>query len=151
MAKFIKYGETIEGDSIGIQVRKWVPSTIVFLASVKKRMFRYSSSRNSTAIIQKEHVVSDDPEVVEATKGFHRNIGDELECFGMKVYVDSNRKIKTESDEGATHTHGAIFATTDKHTIATISTPLACLQKAIADKEQQELAIQKQKQICEES
>lgn len=150
MTKFIKQGETIEGDSIEIQVRKWVPSTIVFLASVKKRMFRYSSSRNSTAIIQKNHVVSDDPEVAEATKDYHRNVGDVLECYGMKVYVDSNRKIKTESEEGATHTHGAIFATTDKHTIATISIPLACLQKAIAVKDQQELEKEKQKQICEE-
>lgn len=145
MAKFIRQGETIEGDSVGIQVRKWVPTTIVFLAAVKKRMFRYSSSRNSSAVVIKPHLVSDDPEVVAATANYHRVIGDELECSGMKVYVDCNRRIRVESEEGATHTHGAIFATTDKHTIATISTPLACLQKAIADKERREEALIQEK------
>lgn len=146
MAKFIKEGDTIEGDSVGIQVRKWVPSTIVFLACVKKRMFRYSSSRNSSAVVKKTHVVANDPEIVAATASFHRITGDELECSGMKVYVDSLRKIKVKSDEGVTHTHGAIFATTDEHTIATISTPLSCLQKAIADKEREEAALLVDKQ-----
>lgn len=141
MAKFIKPGETIEGDSVGIQVRKWVPGSIVFLAAVKKRMFRYSSSRNSFAVVNKVHPISGDPEIAAATVNYHRNVGDELECFGMKVYIDCNRRIKVESDEGATHTHGAIFATTDKHTIASISTPLACLQKAIADKERRDAAL----------
>lgn len=141
MAKFIKEGDTIEGDSVGIQVRKWVPSTVVFLASVKKRMFRYSSSRNSSAVVKKTHIVANDPEIVAATESFHRTAGDELECSGMKVYVDSVRKIKVKSDEGATHTHGAIFATTDKHTIATISTPLSCLQKVIANREREEVAL----------
>lgn len=141
MAKFIKQGDTIEGDSVGIQVRKWTPSTLVFFPPVKKRLFRYSSSRNSSAIVNKVHIVADDPEIIEATKDYHRCAGDELECFGMKVYVDSPRKIRVVSDEGATHTHGAIFATTEKHTIATISTPLSCLQKAIAEKEQDEIAM----------
>lgn len=146
MTKFIKQGETIEGDSVGIKVRKWVPATMVFLAAVKKRMFRYSSSRNSSAVVIKTHLVPDDPEIVSATESYHRNVGDELECFGLKVYIDCNRRIKVESDEGATHTHGAIFATTDKHTIATISTPLACLQKAIADKERKESVLIEEKQ-----
>ena len=141
MAKFIKPGETIEGDSVGIQVRKWVPGSIVFLAAVKKRMYRYSSSRNSSAIVCKERLISGDPEIASATANYHRNVGDELECFGMKVYMDCNRRIKVESDEGASHTHGAIFATTDKHTIASISTPLACLQKAISDKERKDAVV----------
>ena len=103
-------------------------------------MFRYSSSRNSAAVVKKTHIVADDSDVKIATKDYHRNVGDELECSGMKVYVDCVRRIKTESDEGATHTHGAIFATTNNHTIAMISTPLACLLKAIAVKEEQEKA-----------
>lgn len=150
MAQYIKHGETIEGDSIGIQVRKWVPSTIVYLASVKKRMYRYSSSRNSWAVVRATHVVENDDDVKKATENFHRNVGDELDCFGMKVYVDCNRRIKTESDEGASHTHGAIFATTSNHTIATIATPLACLQKAIANKEQQEIAVNENNMIGKE-
>ena len=140
MAKFIKPGDTVEGDSVGIQVRKWVPGSIVFLAAVKKRMFRDASSRNSSAVVKKTHLVSDDPDVVKDTMNYHRNVGDELECFGMKVYVDCNRRIKVVPNEGATHTHGALFATTDKHTIATVSTPIACLQKIIAEKEREELA-----------
>ena len=43
MGTFIEYGETIEGDSVDIQVRKWVPGSIVKLAAVKKNMYRYSS------------------------------------------------------------------------------------------------------------
>lgn len=143
MAKYIKAGDTIEGDSVGIRVRKWTPATIVDVPSVKKKMYRYSSSRNSSAIVKESHEVSEDPDVVLATQDYHREIGDELECSGMKVYVDSKRKIKVESREGATHTHGALYATTDKHTIATISTPLANLQKAIAEQESAEMAIKK--------
>lgn len=41
MATFIEYGETIEGDSVDIQVRKWVPGSIVKLAAVKKNMYNY--------------------------------------------------------------------------------------------------------------
>lgn len=142
MAKYIKAGDTIEGDSIGIRVRKWTPATIVDVPSVKKKMYRYSSSRNSTAEVKESHEVTKDPEIVAATQGYHREVGDKIECWGMKVYVDSKRKIKVESKEGATHTHGAIYATTDKHTIATISTPLANLLKAIEELESAEIALQ---------
>lgn len=135
MATYIKYGETIEGDAVDIQVRKWTPGTIVDLPSVKKKMYRYSSDRNSQAIVKKAHIVSDDPEIIEATKDYHRGIGDTLSCDGMKVYIDSFKQIKVKPDEGASHRHGANFASTSNHTIATISTPLVCLQKAIAEKD----------------
>lgn len=141
MAKFISQGDTIEGDSVGIQVRKWTPSALVFFSPVKKRMYRYSSSRNSSAVIKKVHIVANDPEIIKATKDYHRGVGDELECSGMKVYVDCPRRVKVVSDEGATHTHGAIFVTTDKHTVAMISVPLSCLLKVIAEKEQVEAAL----------
>lgn len=135
MATFIEYGETIEGDSVDILVRKWVPGSIVKLAAVKKNMYRYSSDRNSNATISKAHTVSEDPEIIEATKSYHRTVGDKLQCDGMKVYVDCIRRITVKPDEGASHRHGANFASTHNHTIATISTPLACLQKAIAANE----------------
>lgn len=57
----------------------------------------------------------------------------------MKVYVDCVRRITVKPDEGASHRHGANFASTHNHTIATISTPLACLQKAIAANERKSL------------
>ena len=135
MDTFIEYGETIEGDSVDIQVRKWVPGSIVKLAAVKKNMYRYSSDRNSNATISKAHTVPEDPEIIEATKGYHRTVGDKIQCDGMKVYVDCVRRITVKPDEGASHRHGANFATTHNHTIATISTPLSCLQKAIAANE----------------
>ncbi|MBQ9398779.1 MAG: hypothetical protein IJU08_09840 [Bacteroidales bacterium] len=143
MAKYIKAGDTIEGDSVGIRVRKWTPASIVDVPTVKKKMYRYSSSRNSYAVVKNAHEVSRDPEIVLATQSFHREVGDEVECSGMKVYVDSKRRIKVVSREGATHTHGAIYATTDKHTIATVSTPLANLLKAIAKQESLEMALKK--------
>lgn len=145
MTKYIKQGDTIEGDCVGIQVRKWTPSTMVFLSPVKKRMYRYSSSRNSSAVVNKTHIVPDDPEIIAATLNYHRSVGDMLECSGMKVYVDSPRRIRVVADEGATHTHGANFASTDKHTIAIVSTPLSCLQKVISDKERDEIALIEQK------
>ncbi len=135
MATFIEYGETIEGDSVDIQVRKWTPGSIVKLAAVKKKMYRYSSDRNSNAAISRAHTVSYDPDIIEATKDYHRAVGDKLQCDGMKVYVDCVRRITVKPDEGASHRHGANFASTHNHTIATISTPLACLQKAIAANE----------------
>ena len=134
MAKFINPGETIEGNSVGIQTRKWVPSTIVVHPVVKKRMYRYSTNLNSNATVRELRELPADAELAEATKGYHRNLGDELECFGMKVYVDSFKKEKESVDEGVAHTHGAIFVTTEKHTIATISTPLSCLMKVIAQR-----------------
>ncbi len=135
MATFIKYGDTIEGDGVDIQVRKWIPGSIVKLAAVKKNMYRYSSDRNSSATISKAHKVSDDPEIIVATKAYHRAVGDSLKCDGMKVYVDCMRRITVRPDEGASHRHGANFASTRNHTIATISTPLSCLQKAIVTSE----------------
>ncbi len=35
MAKYIKAGDTIEGDSVGIRVRKWTPASIVDVPTVK--------------------------------------------------------------------------------------------------------------------
>lgn len=133
MAKFINPGDTIEGDSVEIQTRNWVPGTIVFLPEVKKRMYRYSANRNCNAVVRETHSVAADEEIIEATNIYHRDAGDELECFGMKVYVDNKRKEKVTVDEGVTHTHGAMFITTDKHTIAKISTPLSCLLKSISE------------------
>jgi len=145
MATYIKAGDTIEGDKVDIDVRKWTPSIIVENPSVKKRMYRYSTDKNSKARILKTHIVDNDPEIIEATKDYHREVGDELSCDSMKIYVDSLRKITPKVEEGATGRHGANFVTTDKHTIATISTPLANLQKAIAAKDEQKLLESKNK------
>lgn len=139
MAKYIKEGDTIEGDAVDIQTRNWIPATIVFHNAVKKRMYRYSANRNSKATITATHVVADDESVIESTMNYHRELGDELECFGMKVYVDNKRRERFTTDEGVTHTHGAMFISTNNHTIAVISTPLACLLKAIAEKENNQI------------
>lgn len=149
MATYIEPGETIEGDAVDISVRKWTVGTLVEHPVVKKKMMRYSSDWNSKAKIAKVHVVSDseDPEVVEKTKDYHRQVGDALNCDSMKVYVDNKRVIREKHEGGTTHRHGSGSVSTSDHTIATISTPLANLQKKIAESEKQTLDTQAKEQV----
>lgn len=149
MSKFIQYGDTIEGDGVYIQVRKWEPTSIVEHSPVKKRMYRYKTSRNSYAEVKKEHVVSEDPDVITATINYHRVVGDQLECSGMSVYVDCVRKLRMSVTEGVTHTHGANYTTTNCHTIASISTPLQNLERAIAEKEKKKNLLNKDINPCQ--
>lgn len=132
MATYISPGDTIEGDAIEVVARKIVPTSAVKRSDVKKTMFGYYTDRNSWAKVTKTHIPDDDEVIINATIDYHRNVGDELECDGLKVYADQRRPVRICHTEGVTSTHGANMASFAVHTIARIQTPIQTLQKAIA-------------------
>ena len=147
MTVFIKAGDTIEGNEVRVQTRKWTPGSLVRHAAVNKQMMRYCADRNSSAEVKKTFPEPNDPKIKEATASYHREVGDSLTCDSMKVYVDNKRVIRTEHVGGATHRHGAQVVETKDHTIATISTPLENLQKKIAENEHKTPLIPEVKQL----
>ena len=147
MTVFIKAGDTIEGNEVRVQTRKWTPGSLVRHAAVNKQMMRYSADRNSSAEVIKASPQPESPKIKEATASYHREVGDSLTCDSMKVYVDNKRMIRTEHVGGVTHRHGAQIVETKDHTIATISTPLENLQKKIAENEHKTPLIPEVKQL----
>lgn len=132
MAKYICPGDTIEGDAIEVVARKIVPTSAVKRSDVKKTMFGYYTDKNSWAKVTKTHIPDEDEDIINATVNYHRSVGDELECDGLKVYADQRRPVRINHTEGVTASHGANYASFTIHTIARIQTPIQSLQKAIA-------------------
>lgn len=146
MNKYICPGDTIEGDEVHVVSRKILPLSMVRHSAVKKNMYVYNTDRNSTASVEKTHQVSENEDVQKETAEYHRNIGDTLQCDGLKVFADQRRPNKIEHTEGVTGTHGANFTTFKVHTIAKIQTPLKMLEKSIQKIEAQR-ALDAQKRL----
>lgn len=125
MAIYTDFNETIEGGLVELITRKPVlPGTIVEHPLTKEKMLHFKMDRNSYAEVKSMYEPQND-EMKEKTSTFHRNAGDALEADSIIVYVNGIIPVKFKVKEGVIHRHGANIATTRKHTIATICTPLA--------------------------
>lgn len=87
MAKFIEKGETIEGNAVGIQCRKWIPQGPQKHPIYKKLMALYLTDRNSIAEVLAMMGIPNDSDIQQKTAHYHRNIGDRLEGFEKLVFV----------------------------------------------------------------
>lgn len=134
MAEFIAPNETIEGNAIDVVARKIMPTLAVWRSDVEKTMFGYYTDYNSTAVVIKthEHLENEKTEIKNNTKNYHRLVGDTLKCDKLKIFSDSLRPVRITHNEGESHRHGANYASFTCYTIATITTPLKNLEKAIS-------------------
>ncbi len=131
MAKFIEKGETIEGNAVGIQCRKWIPQGPKKHPIYKKLMALYLTDRNSIAEVLAMMGIPNDSDIQQKTAHYHRNIGDRLEADSIEVYIDKLQSVRPRVKEGASHRHGAQFIDTKYHTIATIRMPLEIFKKKL--------------------
>ena len=131
---YYNFGDTVEGECVDVQVRKWVPCALVKHPIVNKIMMRYKTDRNSQAVVISPLNMDNCYSTNEVSSKYHRNVGDGIKCDGMTVYVDCKRTLSVKHEGGVTHRHGAGCLSIRFHTIATISTPLSNL-KSLIDKQ----------------
>ena len=131
MNKYINLGDTIEGNSVSFEIRKWIFKGLKKHPITQKRMTLYTSDKNSNAEVITGREEPEDEELKQKTSHFHRNVGDTLQADALTIYVDNIRKIKPSVSEGATHRHGAQYTTTKDHTISHIKVPLANFNKIL--------------------
>ena len=132
MAKYIGFGETVEGAATDLCSRKWVQKGPKKHPVTNKTMFLYVGDRNTSVEVTKAIGEPEDEELKAKTAHFHRNVGDTLHADSISVFIDSRRGINFITKEGVSGRHGANLASTNTQTIATIKTPLAIFMKALS-------------------
>ena len=86
-----------------------------------KPCIRIELSRNSTSAISKVlDLTVPETAAMVAKFGIHHSIEDRLVADAISVYVDQKRPIRFLVKEGATHRHGARFASTLNPTFSEI-------------------------------
>lgn len=86
-----------------------------------KMCMRAELSRNATAEISKELQITAKEKNEKYEKyGIYTNIGDRLVGDALTIFVEQKRPIKFTVKEGATHRHGARFASTTNPTLCEI-------------------------------
>lgn len=131
MSIFKNVGDTIEGNVVDGNTRRFERKCLKKHPITNKQMFLYSCDRNSRAIVVESVEKTEDEVLAEATSHFHRNENDELQADAISIYVDSKRPIKTEVKEGVSGRHGATLFHITENTIATIKTPLENARKQL--------------------
>lgn len=131
MATYNNVGDTIEGLAFGGDTRRWQPKGLVKHPKLAKTMKLYSCDRNSHVEITKVKTEPEDEAIKEATKDFHRDLGDKLTADAIELYLESKGKVSTHVEEGVTARHGATLFSTKGHSVATIRTPLQNLLKKL--------------------
>lgn len=112
-------GDAIEGAKCELYARKVEgPGCLQQHPITGKPCMRVELSRNSTSEISKEMEFTD--EEFSLRDGIHVKIGDKLIGEAITVFVTQRKPIRFNVDEGATHTHGGHFATTQKPTFCKI-------------------------------
>lgn len=124
MSIFKNVGDTIEGNVVDGNARRFEKKRLKKHPITNKQMFLYSCDRNSKAFVVEPAKEPEDEKLAVATSFFHRNKMDELQADAISIYVDSKKPIKTEVKEGVSGRHGATVFHITKNTIATITTPL---------------------------
>ena len=84
MAKYIGYGETVEGAATDLCSRKWVQKGPKKHPITNKTMFLYVGDRNTSVEVTKAIGEPEDEELKTKTAHFHRNVGDILQIQGWK-------------------------------------------------------------------
>lgn len=131
MATFQNVGDTIEGKKISGNTRKWMQRGLKKHPDTNKNMFLYVTDRNSEAEVDEAGDIPSDEDVKTKTQGYHRSVGDRLECDSMSIYVNQITPIKPEIKEGISGRHGAAVFHIAKQAIATIKMPLANVMKRL--------------------
>ena len=126
MAIFKAAGDTIAGDKVYVQTRKWTPGAYVLFDEINKKLYRYHTDRNSKAVVEKSTDVS-------IPNNYHKEVGDELQCDSLNVYVDCRRTIRISNSEGMSHRHGGNYCDINKFTIARISMPFQNAMKELSE------------------
>lgn len=125
-------GDTIEGAATDVVTRKFLKKGLKKHPITQETMMLYSCDLNSKAKITSIINEPSDPEIKKKTSHFHRENGDTISAKSISVYVDfSHKSIKADVQEGISGRHGANLFSTNKHTIATIKTPLQNLLKKL--------------------
>ena len=119
--EFFKPNDAIEGASCELYTRKPVfesgPQTNPI---TKNRCLRIEMSRTASAEIRKKLQLNEEEIKLRQEKGIHLEIGDKLKGKAITAYVDKTRSVVFKSEEGATHTHGGNFASTNDPTYCKI-------------------------------
>lgn len=131
MAIYNNVGDTIEGLAFDGDTRRWQAKGLVKHPKLAKAMKLYSCDRNSHVEISKVMDEPEDDSIKEATKDFHRNLGDALTADAVELYLEFKGKVSTHVEEGVTARHGATIFSTKGHSVATIRTPLQNLLKKL--------------------
>lgn len=116
-----------QGDRLGAEHGELYCRKENICSSLQKNPFtgrtctRIELSRNATSAISKVLDISD-PEMAAIIKQheIHTQCDDRLVGDAITIYVDQLRPIRFNANEGATHRHGARFASTVKPTFSEI-------------------------------
>lgn len=125
MAIFQELNETIEGEKVSGNTRKWLAKGLKKHPVTRQNMFLYVTDRNSSAEVREEGKIPEDEKMKDLTAHFHRKVGDRLEADSLSLYVNQRTPLRPQVKEGVSARHGATVFNTSKQTIATIRTPLA--------------------------
>ena len=108
MSKYIKAGETIHGKSVDLIVRKFVRVGLKKHPITNKTMLLFVSDRNSEGEIKKPINIDDfSSEHLKKMEHYHRNLGDQVECDSLSIYLDSKSRKKIEVIGGHSGRHKA--------------------------------------------
>lgn len=98
-----------------------------------KLCIRAELSRNATAEISKELDLSlEEKRRKLDDQGIYTDLGDRLIGDALTVYIEQKRPIRFTVSEGATHRHGARFASTVNPTLSEIKYAQEHIRNAIA-------------------
>ena len=130
MSEFYNAGECIEGGACDLFTRKHnVYSCLQSHPLTGKPCIRIEMSRNASAEITREADLGQEALLQRAERGVHLSIGDKLKADSISVHVSQLRPVRFIVKEGATHTHGGHFASTNKNTFCIIRYAFEHIQK----------------------
>lgn len=127
-------GDSIEGARCELYARKVDgPGCLQQHPITGKPCIRVELSRNCTSEISKQMEFTEDE--IHLRSGIHINLGDKLIGDAITVFVAQRKPVKFNVEEGATHTHGGHFATTQKPTFCKIKYSLEHIRHAYENKQ----------------
>lgn len=130
MSEFYNVGECIEGAACNLFTRKHnVYSCLQSHPLTGKPCVRIEMSRNASAEITQEVSLDPDSLRLRIENGVHLSLGDKLKADSISVHVSQFRPVRFIVKEGATHTHGGHFASTNKNTLCSIRYAFEHIQK----------------------
>lgn len=138
-----------QGDRLGAEHGELYCRKQVVSSSLQKNPFtgktciRIELSRNATSAISKPLDLPDS--AIENLINKHRiNVhpSDRLVGDAITVFVDQHRPVSFSVDEGATHRHGAMFASTTKPTFSEIKYSQEHIRNAVLKRIQAQKKVQ---------
>lgn len=121
MSVFVTTGSMVEGAKCEIYTRKENLKGMYKDPITSKNMLKYELSRNCSVEVTEELQLTTDEDIaLRDRSGVHRSLHDKLKADSVTLFIDQKLPLKVIPKEGATHTHGGRFMSTNKRTVGVI-------------------------------